>query len=120
MCIRDSLKCINQLVIPDRGRVFLNGKEVLHSHSQINRFRQKIGMVFQNFYLFDHITALENVEIALLKVKKMKRAEAREKALEELNRVGMGDKVHLYPAELSGGPVSYTHLDVYKRQSLPR
>ena len=97
------LKCINQLVIPDRGRVFLNGEEVLHSHSQINRFRQKIGMVFQNFYLFDHITALENVEIALLKVKKMKRAEAREKALEELNRVGMGDKVHLYPAELSGG-----------------
>ncbi len=97
------LKCINQLIIPDKGRVFLNGEEVLHSHSQINRFRQKIGMVFQNFYLFDHITALENVEVALLKVKKMKRFEAREKALKELARVGMKDKAHLYPAELSGG-----------------
>ncbi|MDI3543527.1 MAG: polar amino acid transport system ATP-binding protein [Candidatus Atribacteria bacterium] len=97
------LKCINQLIIPDRGRIFLNGEEVLHSHSHINRFRQKIGMVFQNFYLFDHITALENVEIALLKVKKMKRPEAREKALKELARVGMKDKAHLYPAELSGG-----------------
>ncbi|MDK2897654.1 MAG: polar amino acid transport system ATP-binding protein [Candidatus Atribacteria bacterium] len=97
------LKCINQLIIPDQGQVFLNGEEVIHSHSRINFFRQKMGMVFQDFYLFDHLTALQNVEVALLRVKKMHRQKAREKALRELERVGLGDKSHLYPAELSGG-----------------
>ena len=63
-------------------------------------------MVFQNFNLFDHLTALRNVEIALLKVKGMKEQEAREKALFELRRVGMEDRAEHYPAQLSGGQAS--------------
>ncbi|QSZ67779.1 amino acid ABC transporter ATP-binding protein [Methanofollis aquaemaris] len=97
------LRCINQLTDPDEGRVFLHDEEVTHSGARINYFRQKIGMVFQNFYLFDHLTAVRNVEIALLKVKKMDPAAAREKALAELRRVGMEDWAENYPAELSGG-----------------
>jgi polar amino acid transport system ATP-binding protein len=97
------LRCVNQLTIPDKGRVWLNGEEVVHSHNKINLYRQKMGMVFQNFYLFDHLTALGNVEISLIKVKKMNKRDAKEKAMEELRQVGMEQKAHLYPAELSGG-----------------
>ncbi len=97
------LRCINQLTPPDSGRVWLHDEEVTNSGARINYFRQKIGMVFQNFFLFDHLTALRNVEIALLKVKKMNKEEARKKALYELEQVGMVDWADHYPAELSGG-----------------
>lgn len=97
------LRCINQLTIPDRGSVWLDGEEVTNSGARINYFRQKIGMVFQNYYLFDHLTALKNVELALLKVRGMSRSEAREKALTELRQVGLEDWADHYPAELSGG-----------------
>jgi polar amino acid transport system ATP-binding protein len=97
------LRCINQLTVPDRGRVWLNGEEVTNSGARINYFRQKMGMVFQNFYLFDHLTAVRNVEIALIKVKGMPPKEARKKALLELQQVGMVDWADHYPAELSGG-----------------
>ncbi|MDD1675579.1 MAG: amino acid ABC transporter ATP-binding protein [Methanomicrobiales archaeon] len=97
------LRCINQLTIPDRGRVFLHGEEVTDSGPRVNYFRQKIGMVFQNFYLFDHLTALRNVEIGLTRVRKIPPAEAREKALFELRQVGMDEWADHYPAELSGG-----------------
>jgi polar amino acid transport system ATP-binding protein len=97
------LRCINQLIVPDSGKVFLNNEEVTHSGSKINYFRQKIGMVFQNFCLFDHLTAIRNVEIALIKVKGMNSREAREKAMFELNQVGLADWAEHYPAELSGG-----------------
>lgn len=97
------LRCINQLTPPEKGRVFLNGEEVTNSGKRINNFRQKIGMVFQNFYLFDHLTAIRNVEIALIKVRGMKPDEAREKAMNELRQVGMEDWAEHYPAELSGG-----------------
>ncbi len=97
------LRCINQLTIPDRGRIWLDGEEVTNSGVRINYFRQKIGMVFQNFYLFDHLTAVRNVELALLKVRCMGKAEAREKALTELRQVGMEEWADHYPAELSGG-----------------
>ena len=97
------LRCVNQLTVPDRGRVWLNGEEVVHTHGKINLYRQKMGMVFQNFYLFDHLTAMQNVEISLNKVKNMNKKEAKEKALEELRRVGMEQKADFYPAELSGG-----------------
>jgi polar amino acid transport system ATP-binding protein len=90
------LRCINQLTPPD-------GDEVTNSGKRINNFRQKIGMVFQNFYLFDHLTAIRNVEIALIKVRGMKPDEAREKAMNELRQVGMEDWADHYPAELSGG-----------------
>ncbi|MBN2734498.1 MAG: amino acid ABC transporter ATP-binding protein [Methanomicrobiaceae archaeon] len=97
------LRCINQLTVPDKGRVYLHEEEVTNCGSRINHFRQKIGMVFQNFYLFDHLTAVKNVEIALLKVKGMSPEEAREKALFELRQVGMEEWADHYPAELSGG-----------------
>lgn len=97
------LRCINQLTIPDKGRILLNSEEVTHAGSRINLFRQKIGMVFQNFFLFDHLTAVRNVEIALMKVKGLPAKEAREKAMTELRQVGMADWADHYPAELSGG-----------------
>ena len=97
------LRCINLLTEPDGGSVYLNGEEVTNSGRKINDYRQKMGMVFQNFNLFDHLTAVRNVELALLKVKKMGKKEAREKALFELERVGMLDWADHYPAQLSGG-----------------
>ena len=97
------LRCINLLTEPDGGSVYLNGEEVTNSGRKINDYRQKMGMVFQNFNLFDHLTAVRNVELALLKVKKMGKKEACEKAMFELERVGMADWADHYPAQLSGG-----------------
>lgn len=97
------LRCINQITLPDSGSVFLDGEEVTSSGTRINYFRQKMGMVFQNFNLFDHLTVRKNVEIALLKVKGMSPLEAKEKALFELRRVGLEEKADCYPAQLSGG-----------------
>jgi polar amino acid transport system ATP-binding protein len=90
------LRCINQLTEPDSGHVYIDDDEV-------TEYRQRIGMVFQNFNLFDHLTAVQNVEIAPIKVRKMKPADAREKAMEELRRVGMQEWADHYPSELSGG-----------------
>jgi polar amino acid transport system ATP-binding protein len=97
------LRCINQLTEPDRGHVYIDDDEVTGSGHHISEYRQRIGMVFQNFNLFDHLTAVQNVEIAPIKVRKMKPAEAREKAMDELRRVGMQDWADHYPSELSGG-----------------
>ena len=98
------LRCINQLTIPDKGTIWLRGQEVNHHNArEINQFRQKIGMVFQDFNLFDHLNAVSNVEIALIKVKGMKKQEARDKAMFELKKVGLEKQAFLYPAELSGG-----------------
>ena len=97
------LRCINQLTEPDRGHVYIDNDEVTGCGHRISEYRQRIGMVFQNFNLFDHLTAVQNVEIAPIKVRKMKPAEAREKAMEELRRVGMQDWADHYPSELSGG-----------------
>lgn len=97
------LRCINQLTIPDKGQVWLEGEEVTHTEKSINQFRQKMGMVFQDFNLFDHINALGNVEIGLIRVKGMDKNRAREKAMEELKQVGLEKQAYLYPAQLSGG-----------------
>jgi polar amino acid transport system ATP-binding protein len=97
------LRCINQLTIPDQGKIFLEKEEVTHHRKEINQFRQKMGMVFQDFNLFDHLTALKNVEIGLVKVKKMDKKEAKKKAMEELKQVGLEKQSNLYPAQLSGG-----------------
>jgi len=97
------LRCINQLTIPNKGRIWLENEEVTHAKKNINQFRQKIGMVFQDFNLFDHLNALRNVEIGLIKVKGMGKDEARQKATEELKQVGLEEQAHLYPAQLSGG-----------------
>lgn len=97
------LRCLNLLTRPDKGRVWLEGEELTTEVSDINRFRQKIGFVFQDFNLFSHLTALKNVSIALEIVKKMSKEDAKELALNELKRVNLGEDAHKYPAELSGG-----------------
>ncbi len=95
------LRCINMLEQPDTGEVIVDG-EVVNKDS-INRVRQKMGMVFQNFNLFGHMTTLNNVMLAPMKVKKMPKDEARELSIKILDRVGLSDKLDVYPASLSGG-----------------
>jgi polar amino acid transport system ATP-binding protein len=97
------LRCLNLLTRPDEGRVWLEGQKITGQVKDINRVRQKIGFVFQEFNLFNHLTAQKNVSIALEKVKKMGKEEAKELALMELRRVNLGEDGHKYPAELSGG-----------------
>jgi len=97
------LRCINQLSPPDKGRVWLEGIEVTDKKTNINDIRQKIGFVFQEFNLFNHLTALKNVSIGLEKVKNMEKEEAFKKAQDELKRVGLKEQADQYPAQLSGG-----------------
>ncbi|MBN2049490.1 MAG: amino acid ABC transporter ATP-binding protein [Spirochaetales bacterium] len=97
------LRCINLLTNPDAGRVWLETEEITSKKAEINRLRQNIGFVFQHFALFNHLTALGNVMAGLTHVLKMGKEAAREKAMEELNRVGLKDHANKYPAELSGG-----------------
>jgi len=98
------LQCINFLVKPDAGRVWLEGREVHYGHKRdLCAYRQKVGMIFQDFNLFDHLTALENVRIALVKVRGMGRDEAQKRAVGELERVGLKEHLRKYPAQLSGG-----------------
>ncbi len=98
------LQCLNCLLIPDQGDIFLNGQKVnFRSKKELNLFRQKVGMIFQDFNLFDHLNAEQNITIALRKVKNKTRKEATYLAHKELEQVGLRDKAELYPAELSGG-----------------
>ena len=98
------LQCINCLVVPDSGEIEIEGERIDLSRKQdLYKLRQQIGMIFQDFNLFDHLTALDNITIALRKVKKMSKQEARQRARQELEQVGLADKESLYPAQLSGG-----------------
>lgn len=97
------LRCINQLDPPDKGEVWLDGEELTNPSTDINKIRQKIGFVFQDFNLFNHLTALRNVSIGLEKVKHMEKEQARERAMNELKRVGLEKQINQYPAQLSGG-----------------
>ena len=97
------LRCINLLSPPDSGRIWLEGEEITAPGVNQDKVRQRIGMVFQDFNLFTHLTALENVTIGMTKVLKMKKQEARDKAMWELQRVGLADRASHYPAQLSGG-----------------
>jgi len=97
------LRCINGLTRPDKGDVWLDGVRLTDSKVNLDKIRQNIGMVFQNFNLFTHLTALDNVRIGLVKVKKLPKDVATEKAMAMLKRVGLKEKAHLYPAQLSGG-----------------
>jgi len=97
------LRCINQLDPPDKGEVWLDNEELTSPSADLNRIRQKIGFVFQDFNLFNHLTALRNVSIGLEKVKKIEKEKARKQALEELRRVGLEKQARQYPAQLSGG-----------------
>jgi len=97
------LRCINGLTKPDRGRIWLDGIEITDPKINMDSIRQNIGMVFQNFNLFTHLTALDNVRIGLIKVKKMPKKIATEIAMNMLEKVGLAEKAHFYPAQLSGG-----------------
>ena len=97
------LRCMNLLTRADGGQIFLDGQEITASGYNEDQVRQQMGMVFQNFLLFNHLTALDNVMIGLTKVKKLPKDQAREKAMEELKRVGLADRADHYPGQLSGG-----------------
>jgi polar amino acid transport system ATP-binding protein len=97
------LRCINLLTSHNGGQIFLNGAEITAKGHDEDKVRQQIGMVFQNFLLFNHLTALNNVMVGLTKVKKMPKEQAKEKAMEELSRVGLADRADHYPGQLSGG-----------------
>lgn len=98
------LHCINYLTRPDSGRILFEGHPIdSNSSKALLQYRQKIGMIFQDFNLFDHLTAKHNVAIGLMRVKKLSRHEAYIRALEELEKVGLKEHAEKYPAELSGG-----------------
>jgi polar amino acid transport system ATP-binding protein len=98
------LQCINYLLPPDAGTIRLNGRTVNPGDkAELCLLRQNVGMIFQDFNLFDHLTAQESVSIALHKVKGMSRRDASLRAMMELERVGLARRAGLYPAELSGG-----------------
>lgn len=95
------LRCINLLEIPTSGEVYIDGELV--TSQNINEIRTKMGMVFQNFNLFPHMTVLENVTCAPINVKGVSNADAEAKAMELLTRVGLDNKANAYPRSLSGG-----------------
>lgn len=97
------LRCINLLTKPNAGQIWLDDEEITAEDVDEDNVRQHIGMVFQNFLLFNHLTALDNVKIGLVKVKKLDKAAAETKAFQELDRVGLADRAHHYPGQLSGG-----------------
>ncbi|MGB9811094.1 MAG: amino acid ABC transporter ATP-binding protein [Dictyoglomus turgidum] len=97
------LRCINRLEEPTEGEIYIDGIKITDSSVDINKVRQKVGMVFQLFYLFPHLTVLDNITLAPIKVKKMDPKIATEKAYELLKRVGLVDKAKSYPSQLSGG-----------------
>src|SRR5512138_3698547 len=97
------LRCINHLETPSSGEVWVDGIKLTHSHKSINAIRAEVGMVFQQFNLFPHLTAMENIVLAQRVVRKRKDEEARRMALEQLERVGIPEKAGRYPAQLSGG-----------------
>lgn len=96
------LRCMNYLEEPTSGKVTVAGTP-LDGEANINKVREEVGMVFQRFNLFPHMTALENIMLAPLKVKKVSKTEAEKKARELLERVGLADKADNYPSQLSGG-----------------
>ncbi len=97
------LRCINLLTRPNEGQIWLDDLEITAKGIDEDQVRQHIGMVFQNFLLFNHLTALGNVKLGLTKVKHMSDEAATEKAMRELSRVGLADRADHYPGQLSGG-----------------
>ena len=97
------LRCCNRLEEPSAGTIFIDGVNLLDRRTDINAMRRQIGMVFQSFNLYPHLTALSNVSLALRKVVRKSRAEAETLALAALARVGLREKAKSYPSELSGG-----------------
>ncbi|MEG5033596.1 amino acid ABC transporter ATP-binding protein [Microcoleus sp. AT3-D2] len=97
------LRCLNLLEIPTSGHIYIDGVDITLPKTDILKIRQKVGMVFQHFHLFPHMTVLQNVMYAPVKVKQVAKDEARLKGLELLEKVGLSDKAEVYPSKLSGG-----------------
>ena len=97
------LRCINLLEVPTKGDILIEGVSAMQNMKQIDLLRQKVGMVFQQFNLFPHMTVMKNITLAPVRLKKMSPLEAEEKAMELLNAVGLADKALEYPGRLSGG-----------------
>ena len=97
------LRCLNLLEEPTEGKIFYNGQDITENKRKIAKYRQSIGMVFQNFNVFPNMTVLENVTLAPILEKKIPKAQAKEEAMALLTRVGLADKADEYPRKLSGG-----------------
>lgn len=97
------LRCLNKLEDPTGGHIIFDGQDIMDKGTDINHVRQKLGMVFQHFNLFPHLTVRENITLAPVKLKLMNEGEADKVALELLERVGLAEKADVYPAQLSGG-----------------
>ena len=97
------IRCLNLLEQPTAGKIYFEGENITAKGFDVNRHRRKVGMVFQQFNLFNNLTVLENITISLTKVKKQSEEESKEKALKLLKRVGLEDKANAYPSQLSGG-----------------
>lgn len=97
------LRCLNQLEHATSGTIIVDGNDVTDKHTDINKVRENIGMVFQHFNLFPHKTVLQNIMLAPVELKKMTKDEAKDKGMQLLKRVGMETKADAYPSQLSGG-----------------
>jgi polar amino acid transport system ATP-binding protein len=97
------VRCVNRLEEIDKGAIYMEGKNITQKTVNLNHLRSEIGIVFQQFNLYPHISVLKNVTLAPIKVKGISKAEAEATALELLDRVGISDQAHKYPVELSGG-----------------
>mgnify|MGYP001447669883 CR=1 FL=1 len=97
------LRCLNLLEEPTAGHIYIDGLPIMELGKDINKLRQRVGMVFQQFNLFPHMTVIDNVTLAPIKLKKMSSEMAQEKGIALLRKVGLIDKDHVYPNQLSGG-----------------
>ncbi len=97
------LRCVNGLEKPTSGHILIDGTDTADPATDIRKMREEVGMVFQSFNLFPHLTVLENITLAPIKVKKMPKAEASELAMKLLKRVGLEEKAEVHPTQLSGG-----------------
>ena len=97
------LRCLNQLETATAGRIIVDGSEVTDKHTDINKVRENIGMVFQHFNLFNNKNVIQNITLAPVELKLMSKEEAKEKGMQLLKRVGLDSKAEAYPSQLSGG-----------------
>ena len=97
------VRCVNRLEDVDNGEIVINGRDITDKSQDLNALRAEIGIVFQQFNLYPHLTVLKNITLAPMKVKKVSQDEAEKTALRLLDRVGIGNQAHKYPVELSGG-----------------
>ena len=97
------LRCLNLLETPDSGEIYIDGIDILDKKNDINKIRQKMGMVFQHFNLFPHLTVLENITLAPVTLKLKTKEQAQKDAYVLLDKIGLRDKADVYPSTLSGG-----------------